>query len=117
MIPEENVENDCWSSSDQTIPSVNGVRLVCSSGSLSLPFQQQHQMSGSAASIDSTNQSRQNSLRNESPQSACYSPYGNSPSVDHTTTAGYILMSPGVDFGKTYVQQIFFVSILLERFP
>lgn len=86
VIPEENVDE---SSSDQSIPNMNGM----SSGSLSLPIQpQQHQ--------------QQQPYRTESPQSS-YSPYGNSPVIDQPSSTGYMMMSPGTDFNKGYVNMIF----------
>lgn len=88
VIPEENVD-EFVTSSDQTIPNMNGIRTGSSSGSLSLPIQsQQHQQS----------------YRTESPQSA-YSPYGNSPVIDQPNSSGYMMMSPGTDYNKGYVIQ------------
>lgn len=93
VIPEENPD-EFWPASD--IPDIDVNRVGGSSGSLSLPIQ--NQTTGTtAADIDNR---KTNSLRRGGSPGPLYNnSYDNSPGRDHISN-GYMLMSPGIDINR-----------------
>lgn len=116
-IPEENVD-DFWTSSEgsnpKEIPSYMNTTTpttptqnfgsVGSSGSLTLPIQQNQ----NAVGIGNTTVQ---SIRRSSPGPTVYSPCGSSPGGDQMgTNNGYMMMSPAIDFSRKY-DLLFYCSV------
>lgn len=99
VIPEENPD-EFWPASD--IPDIDVNQVCGSSGSLSLPIQQ-NQSTSTVDTVD-INSRKTNSLRRGGSPAPMYnSSYDNSPGRDHGNTNGYMLMSPGMDINRRYV--------------
>lgn len=95
VIPEENPD-DFWMAENNKRNLTNSNNSSAPTGSLSLPIQPHHQPTI-------------NGLRKGSPAAPVsymerYSPCGSSPSENQVNTGGYMLMSPGAEIGRRYVQ-------------